>query len=269
MRVLRFALLGSVLALAFCSATVDASSDVNQGGSGSGGNSGNVIYAGVQYGKPPSGHTSADSTGCTWAPSMNMAVAKAVVHGITYRLFVKTCPSTTTIAWVPQIPHRSLATNAAAKVRELLDPPSINAAPPVDSGVVNVGTWLWTNPNEYKTHSITAWIATPGGISWTTTTAKPVRLVFNSGEPGATPMTCQGPGQAWNPTFGDDTESPCMYTYRHSSEIMPSGTFQGQLSIVWSISWSSNVGRGGKLPDFVTTTTHPITVREIQAVVNS
>src|SRR5204862_477365 len=91
----------------------------------------------------------------------------------------------------------------------------LSAAPA--SAIVNLGMWLWTDPAQFTAHSITAWLPTLNGIAWTTTTATPTRLVFDSGEPGSTPMVCQGPGQRWDPSFGDDAVSACMYTYRHSS----------------------------------------------------
>jgi len=232
-----------------------------------------VIFAGVQYGKPPAGLTGSDKSNCIWYPggatstTGGAVVDEKKINGVTYKMFIRACPTENRGVWVPQLPARSLGTSAAAKVQELLAKPSLNAAPPVTNGIVNVGMWYWTSPSHGKSHSITAWVPTPSGPAWSTTTATPVSLTFTSGEPGSQPVTCSGPGPVWTPNIGDDAVSPCMYTYRHSSEITASDTFDAQLSIVWKISWTSNVGRGGTLPQYVTTTRQKITVREIQAIV--
>src|SRR5215204_1448488 len=132
-------------------ATGLATANYDDGGSGSGagGSSGSTIFAGVQYGKPPSGKLSKDTSGCIWVPAGEAAttegtlVDEKVVNGTTYNLFIRACPTSNVGVWVPSVPTRTLATNAASKVKELLAPPSFGAAPPPDSGIVNVGVWVW------------------------------------------------------------------------------------------------------------------------------
>jgi hypothetical protein len=82
-------------------------------------------------------------------------------------------------------------------------------------------------------------------------------------------MSCLGPGRQWQPEFGDDLASACMYTYQHSSGITAANGFDARLSIVWSIRWRSNVAAGGSLGEFTTSTDQAITVNEIQAVVSN
>jgi len=267
---------GLFVGLALAASATQATAIANDNGAtGSGGSVGNAIFAGVQYGTPPSGKSSKDTSGCVWVPAGEAATVEGtlvdtkVVKGTTYHLFIRACPTSNQGVWVPTVTTRNLALNAAAKVKELLAPPSFGSAPPAANGVVNVGMWSWTSPAEFTRHSITAWVPTPTGIAWTTTTATPVSLVLKSGEPGSAPMVCQGPGTPWNPAFGDEAVSECMYTYRHSSEISPSGMFDAQLSIVWKIAWTSNVGGGATLPDVVTTTHQAMIIGEIQAVVTS
>jgi len=241
-------------------------------GNGSGGQTGGTITAGVQFGSPPAAKGKTDTKGCTWQPlvelqTLTISVTEKMVNGIRYVLFYRQCPTSGLAYWVPQIPAAHLGTNAAAAVEERLPSPRVGSAPPADRVVVNVGMWLWTNPAQYQPVSVTAWVPTTAGIAWATTTATPIRLVFVSGEPGASPMSCQGPGREWLPQYGDELASPCMYTYQHSSEITASNVFDATLSAVWSVRWTSNVGAGGSLGEYTTSTNQPITVNEIQAIV--
>lgn len=244
-------------------------------GSGSGGSSAGTISAGVQFGTPPAAKGKADSSGCTWMPAGEaqifdaLVVTEKVVNGVKYVLFYRSCPRSGQSFWVAQIGSVALASSASNAIQQRLPAPTVGSAPAVDRGVVNVGMWFWTNPTQYRPVSVTAWVPTLTGIAWATTTAIPVRLVFGSGEPGSSPTTCQGPGRAWLPQFGDELASSCMYTYLHSSEVTPSKVFDAKLSIVWSVSWRSNVGSGGNLGQLVSTTNQAVTVDEIQAVVRS
>jgi hypothetical protein len=242
-------------------------------GSGSGGSSGGTISAGVQFGTPPAAKGKADSSGCTWMLAGEaqifdvLVVTEKIVNGIKYVLFFRSCPKSGQSFWVPQIGPPTLANNASDTIQQRLPKPTMGSAPAADRGVVKVGMWFWTDPARYRPVSVTAWVPTLTGIAWATTTAIPVRLVFASGEPGSSPTTCQGPGRKWLPQFGDDLASSCMYTYVHSSEVTPTKVFDAQLSIVWSVSWRSNVGSGGNLGQFVSTTNQAVTVDELQAVV--
>ena len=243
-------------------------------GSGSGGLGAGAITAGVQFGTPPAEGT-ADRSGCTWVAASVfqnfelLVVTEKTVDGVLYVLFYRSCPTSGQGIWVAQLASSGLALNAANAVRQLLPKPTVHSAPSMGNGIVKVGMWLWTDPTQYRSMSATAWVPTGNGIAWATTTATPVRLVFLSGEPGASPMSCPGPGHAWLPQFGDEMVSACMYTYQHSSEITARQAFDATLSIVWSVRWRSNVGIGGNLGEYATSTNQPITVNEIQAVVSN
>ena len=265
-------LVGIALMVAIAAPSPALAAGTMGSGNGSGGQTGGTITAGVQFGSPPAAKGKTDTKGCTWQPlvelqTLTISVTEKMVNGIKYVLFYRQCPTSGLAYWVPQIPPAHLGTNAAAAVEERLPSPRVGSAPPADRVVVNVGMWLWTNPAQYQPVSVTAWVPTTAGIAWATTTATPIRLVFVSGEPGASPMSCQGPGREWLPQYGDELASPCMYTYQHSSEITASNVFDATLSIVWSVRWTSNVGAGGSLGEYTTSTNQPITVNEIQAIV--
>lgn len=231
--------------------------------------------AGVQYGTPPSSKGRSDLSGCTWTPAGEaqifdgVTVTEKVVNGVKYVLFFRSCPTSGRGVWVPQLATRNLGLSAADQIKQRLAKPTLGSAPPADRGIVKVGMWLWTDPSLYQPVSITAWVPTTTGIAWATTTATPTRLVFASGEPGSSPTVCQGPGRQWLPQFGDEIASECMYTYQHASEITNTDVFSSKLSIVWAISWRSNVATGGGLGNYTTSTDQAIVVNEIQAVITN
>lgn len=244
--------------------------------SGTGGAAGGVIWAGVQFGRPPASLSSRDSNGCTWRPATvhdaglgDSGTITRVTNGITYRLYYRSCPSGGALVWIPESSPPNLALQAANTIYSRLPTPRPGVAPPAHAGVVNVGMWYWTDPATWRSVSVTAWVPTPTGILWATTTARPVSLVFTPGDGslGSGPASCTGPGTRWTAQHGDTTASSCMYTYRHSSAMHATGRYPASLGIVWQVSWTSNAGRGGSLPAHTTTASLPITVDEIQALV--
>ena len=233
-----------------------------------------TIVAGVQFGVPPSAKGSADSNGCTWVPAGEAGTFEAgvvdvrVVDGVTQRLFLRSCPTSTVGVWVSQVSTARLAVSGSKIVKERLPKPVLGSAPAVTGGVVKVGMWLWADAVQYRPVSVVAWVPTLSGISWVRTTATPVGLVFEPGEPGGVPVRCAGPGEVWDPSVGDEAASSCMYTYAHSSEIA-GGQFGATWSMVWEISWRSNVGARGDLGEYTTSSNVDVVVREIQAVIVS
>ena len=233
-----------------------------------------VISVGVQYGSAPSGVAGKDSHQCSWTPAgaasttEGAVVDTRVVDGAVQQLFVRSCPGSLNLIWVSQASPRVLGRIVTDMAKALVPKPSFGSAPAADTGVVNVDMWLWTEPGDYgtvKTREV--WVPTPTGPITAQAVATPVHLVFTPGEPGSEPVACDGPGQPWEPAFGEDAKSACSYRYLHSSEISQSGVFSAQWSIVWSITWYSNHSAGETLPAFVTTTSQEITVKEIQAVI--
>lgn len=256
---------------------VSASPVFERGAHAAGADDGNEvrITAEVQFGRPPvAGGSGKDSSGCTWAPAEltitlgGNIVVDRVDGGVAYHLFVHACPDRVVNVWVPQRSPASLAAEGRARIEELLDAPAVMSAPPTGKGIVTVGMWFWTDPAAYVPHEVTAWLPTPSGVVWATTRARPVGLEFVSGEPDGETARCAGPGDVWARADGDGALSECMYTYRHSSSIAPDGAFMSSLSIVWEITWSSSAGASGVSPPLRTTTPTPVTVNEIQALVD-
>ncbi|MCU1389619.1 MAG: hypothetical protein JWL72_2957, partial [Ilumatobacteraceae bacterium] len=190
-----------------------------------------------------------------------------VVSGVTQHLFLRACPRSIQGVWVSQVPVTKLGEMSTDYLRQRLPKPAFGTAPASTKGVVNVDMWIWTDPATFKPISVTAWVPTQTGIAQATTTAKPTRISYSPGEPGSNTVTCNGFGEVWHSNYPDDAKSSCMYAYRHSSEIDPSGTFHAELNIVWGVRWTSNVATGKTLPDVVTTADAAMTVREIEALV--
>lgn len=247
-------------------------------GVGSGGAEDGTIWAGVQTGTPPS---EGSATVCTWTIESGYDSTSGegsddpittTIDGIVYVLYSRNCGGRSSVVWVPQLSPSQLAEQASVLVRGRLSSPAMHFAPPSGAGVVSVPTWIWADRSWWHSVSATAWLPTPGGVVWARTTATPVRMTFTTEDSlragdGRHSVVCDGPGDEWNESIGDDGESDCSYTYRHASTTRDSGRFDASVAVDWEISWQSNVGVGGRLPGYTTTSSVDVTVRELQALV--
>jgi hypothetical protein len=98
-----------------------------------------------------------------------------------------------------------------------------------------------------------------------TTTATPKNLMYAPGD-GNDTISCMGPGRPWTTSLGDTADSPCMYTYGHSSHSRTRTTFRAQMAIKWAVTWRSSLGIGGSLPSIRTGMGLDAYVRELQAL---
>jgi hypothetical protein len=248
------------------------------GASTSGGSTGSSgIWAGVSY---YWGEWSGSRSNCTWTLFLGQSNIDGVpgaalpprrIAGVDYRLFMRVCPSGHHLIWVPQVPPVLLDHWSGSFLSRWLPRPPLHLAPPAAHQVVNVGTWFWTDASAWEPVSITAWIPTPEGPLWVTTTARPTRLVLDPGDGrwGSGPVNCLGPGVSWSPGLGDGAPSPfgCDYTYRHSSSRSPNGsTFTARLSTVWAVSWRASTGEAGSAGELQTSTSTQVTVHELEGI---
>jgi hypothetical protein len=103
-----------------------------------------------------------------------------------------------------------------------------------------------------------------------TVTATP-HLTFDPGEPGSSPVTCQGPGSRYDPNSdlepNEQAIGACAYAYtkRTGTAGRPT-TWPGQAIVTWNLTWTSTSGRGGPLPPITLTANIPKPVAEIQAL---
>ena len=256
---------------------VDHSRIVHAESSGWGASRGNTIIAGVQFGTPPSsdGH---DSSGCVWSlyftydnsgtpppvdpPQVNEG-------GFTYELWQRECDWGREAIWIPNIDQGTLGEAASSRLWRMIPSLPFETAPPPDRMVVGVGSWFWVPAYLWQKISVTAWIPITSGTISATTEAEPRDLIFSPGDGsfGTGDIKCDGPGLRWLPFYGDSKPSSCMYTYKHSSSLSRDGLFHGSLTTVWEVSWHTNIGVGGSLPDIEGTSFVTVRVRELEALV--
>ena len=237
-----------------------------------------TIVAGILIGES---ETTGEPSECEWSPSLPRDSGRDQTFGdevektvgsIQFRLYDRNCPNeNTTYHWIAEVSSETIARNAASVAYDLIPAPFGEFAPPARQGLIKIGTWFWVSASIWQPKSVTAWVPTPAGPVTATTTATPYKLVFDPGDGsfGGGKKSCVGPGLRWNPLIGDHAPSPCMYTYRHSSAVDRTGLFSATLSIVWKITWRSNTGAVGNLPDVTTSSLHQMRIREFQALVTS
>jgi len=237
-----------------------------------------TIIAGILIGE---NETTGEPNECDWSPSLPRDSGldqtfgdevEKTIGSIQFRLYDRNCPNENmTYHWIAEVSSETIARNAASVAYDLIPAPFGEFAPPARQGLINIGTWFWVSATIWQPKSVTAWVPTPAGPVTATTTATPYKLVFDPGDGnfGTGNKSCTGPGLHWSPIIGDYAPSPCMYMYRHSSAVDRSGLFSATLSIVWKITWRSNTGAVGTLPDVTTSSSHQMRIREFQALVTS
>ena len=251
------------------------------GNGGAGGASGESILAGVYFGEPGGagsgggGGSGGSGVRCTWEPLTvhdanrpGSEGATKVVDGVTYVLYERDCGGDVTDIWVAQIDAHRLGVEAADWLIRQLPGPEGRFGPPADSAVVNFSTWFWADGASWHPRSVTAWVPTPDGILWATTTAVPVGLVLHPGD-GGPDVSCPGTGTPRRfPAHADDAGG-CAYTYRHASAASAAGRFPARMGLRWQISWTASTGQGGGLTPATTWSDYAVNVREVQALVTS
>ena len=245
----------------------DAETDIDVGGDG------RTLIVGLNVGEPGQRETSACRWNTTVVTDGDETPHRMVRDGVRYRWFARICPSTTTAGgfemtyhWVPVVSQQTMATQASTLALGLIPVPVVGTSPPAHRGVVKVPMWWWVSRASWRTVSVSVWLPTPTGPVTVRATAKPVRLLVDPADPrvfGGGRRTCLGPGLAWNEAMGDDALGTCMHTYNHAVR-----NARAKVSIEWAISWKSNRGGAGRLPNRKTTRTVRVTVGEIQALVS-
>lgn len=132
--------------------------------------------------------------------------------------------------------------------------------------VTGLETHLWLDQSRYVPVEAVAEIP---GLTRVTVTATPGDPVWSPGD-GTAPFTCAGPGEPWND--GDDV-AECGHVYERSTSTSSSGAFTLAVTTTWTVQYECENLAGGPdcgsqpLPSRVVTSTRPVTVAEIQAVV--
>lgn len=146
--------------------------------------------------------------------------------------------------------------------------PDIAFSPPLEDPedflLVQLETWMWaTNWSEVSR------TAEAGGVV-ATVTARPVRMTWDFTPRRSDPATeggCAGPGTPYDASKRPEEQSTaCSITFRHSSAGEPGDAYEGHLTVVYEVSWTSNLGVGGSLGTVPRTAVVPVRVGEQQAL---
>jgi hypothetical protein len=167
---------------------------------------------------------------------------------------------------VDPIDPRDLAWMARSRLP--LPLPDFAFSPPLRSPddflLVQLPTWIWVEnwANESRT-------ASAGGVT-ATVTARPVRQVWDFTPNRSDPETeggCPGPGTPYDSSKPPDGQSTqCKFTFRQSSAGEPGAAYEGHLTVIYEVSWTSNIGAGGSLGTVARTSVVPVRVGEQQAL---
>lgn len=229
---------------------------------------GDHIFAGVSY------SSSGSFERCEWVRPITIhqqGVSPSVItrewQGLSWSLYTCQRDGTSQFVWLPDISTETVAESTRSVVRELIPMLTENFSPTPQRGVVKTPTWFWVNALFWRPVSITASVPTPRGVLTVTTTATPETLEFSPGDGIGETVECDGPGLPWTSLLSGVAQSECQYEYPIPSSSRSDGVFRARLDAVWKITWSSNVGASGQLPDVRIGATHSLRIRELQAVV--
>lgn len=131
---------------------------------------------------------------------------------------------------------------------------------PEGDQTVNLPSWLWVENWRTETRSATA-----GGVT-STVVATPVEHRWTFGSPSER-VVCQDAGTPYDTSRpASDQSTSCSYTFRHSSAGQPGDAYRVTVTLVWHVTWTSNIGASGDLGLVSRTRTIPTRVAEHQAL---
>jgi hypothetical protein len=168
-----------------------------------------------------------------------------------------------TATGTPQVTPEQLLIQALKELQVPALPPA--TAPPVGAdGLVGLPEWFWIPAASW--HPLT--VTVTAGPVWATVTATPSGLSVNPGT-GADPVTCLGPGTAYNPAMpAADQRTGCSYTYSQPSAGLSGDAYAASVAVVWSVVWIGSGGAGGVLASALSVPVSvPIRVAQAEALV--
>ncbi len=139
--------------------------------------------------------------------------------------------------WVPLVTQETVVAALWKHVWDYVDAPTIRW-PSMDH---NFG-WLYVQtPMDFRVQGLSevALAATVTNVTGTVTAtidARPTDLLLEPGEPGGLPTSCPIAESA--APYSASTPGLCSITFQNSSAISPSGTFEANASVSWSIETS-------------------------------
>ena len=144
--------------------------------------------------------------------------------------------------------------------------PTVRMAPsPPAQTYVNMETWLWVNPDEWRTVTASA----TAGATVVTVKAEPVEVVWDLG--GET-FTCSSPGRPWTAGMTARARTNCSHVFTRTSTAQPDGVIFASTQIIYRAAWtctgvcSSSAGSLGDVRGFASDRV-AVRVGEIQSLV--
>lgn len=132
--------------------------------------------------------------------------------------------------------------------------PVIHTSPAAGDHLVGVEAWFWVSSWDGISRSATA------GSVTVTVSAQPTSLVIDPGD-GSPTFTCPGPGVAFDPARPASAQSSdCTHTY------VRAGNYTATATVVYEVSFTSNVGVDGDLGTIEPSSTLDLAVAEAQAI---
>jgi hypothetical protein len=132
--------------------------------------------------------------------------------------------------------------------------PVLRTSPGAGDHLVNVEAWFWAEMWEGVSETTTA------GSVTVNVSAEPTALVVDPGD-GTSPFTCPGPQPVYDLNLPASAQSSnCTHTY------LRAGNYTATATVVYDISFTSNVGVNGNLGTIQPGSTTALAVAEAQAI---
>jgi hypothetical protein len=132
--------------------------------------------------------------------------------------------------------------------------PVLRTSPAAANHLVDIEAWFWAETWEGISEPATA------GSVTVTVSAEPATLIVDPGD-GSGSFTCDGPQPAYNLNLPASAQSSnCTHTY------MRAGNYTATATLVYDVSFTSNVGVNGGLGTIEPSSTTALAVAEAQAI---
>jgi hypothetical protein len=144
----------------------------------------------------------------------------------------------------------------------LLTGPDIASPRAAGKYIVGVPMWMWVNesPTTYGPNTASASLA---GVT-VTATAKVTKIDWDMGDGNA--VTCQGPGTAYQASYGKQESPTCGHTYNRTSASQSGRKYSVNATATWTVDWQ--VDGGGETGQFTETrqSQAQVAIGELQVV---
>ena len=154
------------------------------------------------------------------------------------------------------------AERAAELALERLElPEPVPQFSPAGDHLVGLPSWLWVD-TRWSPYEASASVT---GVT-STVTATPRFVTWQMGD-GSTHV-CDGPGTPYDPTRAPDGRlGTCTHLYVWPSTAQPFGLYTVTATVSFDVRWTATTGASGGLGTVTRTTTVPVRVVEVQAVI--